>query len=425
MPGAKKCTASAQRECLKHCQFFQFATGCEVIWNQGNRGCYAHTKEVARGNGHDNHFCWVFSKCKVHTGEQDFVVKNKAVHQFPEWANTGGCRPQLISADFNGDGSTDLALIGRKGCSWTTVPIALSNPDRHHGGSFHVVNHHVPHPVGETQSAPHDAELTIGDRFIQVGPYWRLGDVDGKHFSIAYMKPNDKHYTAVIFRSDGTVHNGPRSDFSLWHGNRATKPQGVVFGENVIQIGEWRVGATDEGHFSFSHKDGKTAMILRYDGTVHPGPRDDFSTFAQSTAKTNVQFADRAIQFGNWRLGDLDGTHFSISWKTLRNGERLRLYLHVCSVLCVMLLSTHSITIAIATTFMHAAPVVHAHTHTDHRAMQPQMCCERVPSWHCGTGPTSDLSAWMRELTTSTPVLRQRTALCLQGGRMSCFVWYV
>jgi len=34
-----------------------------VIWNQGNRGCYAHTQPIARGNGAGNHACWVFSKC--------------------------------------------------------------------------------------------------------------------------------------------------------------------------------------------------------------------------------------------------------------------------------------------------------------------------------------------------------------------------
>ena len=56
-------TLKGQRECLKLCRSVQGATGCEVIWNVGSRGCYAHTQEVARGNGADNHVCWVFSKC--------------------------------------------------------------------------------------------------------------------------------------------------------------------------------------------------------------------------------------------------------------------------------------------------------------------------------------------------------------------------
>ena len=53
----------AQRECLIQCRNTAGATGCEIVWNQGNRGCYAHTQEIDRGNGAERHFCWVFSKC--------------------------------------------------------------------------------------------------------------------------------------------------------------------------------------------------------------------------------------------------------------------------------------------------------------------------------------------------------------------------
>jgi hypothetical protein len=30
-----------------------------MIWDQTNMGCYVHTREVARGNGAANYFCWV------------------------------------------------------------------------------------------------------------------------------------------------------------------------------------------------------------------------------------------------------------------------------------------------------------------------------------------------------------------------------
>lgn len=56
-------TQNAQEECLSLCQAHPGATGCEIIWSLGSRGCYAHTKEVARGNGKNNHSCWVFSSC--------------------------------------------------------------------------------------------------------------------------------------------------------------------------------------------------------------------------------------------------------------------------------------------------------------------------------------------------------------------------
>jgi len=70
-------TAQAQETCLNLCRQRQDATGCEVIWDQGNRGCYIHTQTVARGNGVDRHMCWIFSKC---AGE----AKYKNLLSFPE-----------------------------------------------------------------------------------------------------------------------------------------------------------------------------------------------------------------------------------------------------------------------------------------------------------------------------------------------------
>jgi hypothetical protein len=49
-------------------------------------------------------------------------------------------------------------------------------------------------------------------------------------------------------------------------------------GDRFIQIGSWRIGDVDGAHFSTAHKDGKTAQIYRSDGTLHPGPRSDFNT---------------------------------------------------------------------------------------------------------------------------------------------------
>ena len=53
-----------QEQCVELCKRENEATGCEVIWGQGNRGCYVHKAEIARGNGGDRHYCWVFSRCK-------------------------------------------------------------------------------------------------------------------------------------------------------------------------------------------------------------------------------------------------------------------------------------------------------------------------------------------------------------------------
>ena len=52
-----------QASCLARCLAYPGATGCEEIWNQGNRGCYVHTSVVSRGNGVRNHACWILNKC--------------------------------------------------------------------------------------------------------------------------------------------------------------------------------------------------------------------------------------------------------------------------------------------------------------------------------------------------------------------------
>ena len=57
-------TVQRQQECLKSCLAHPGATGCEVIWDQYNRGCYVHTGHVARGNDAGRHYCWVFSNCR-------------------------------------------------------------------------------------------------------------------------------------------------------------------------------------------------------------------------------------------------------------------------------------------------------------------------------------------------------------------------
>jgi len=54
---------AARANCLQRCRDHDGATGCEVIWNQGNKGCYVQTQAIDRGNNVGNHYCWVFSKC--------------------------------------------------------------------------------------------------------------------------------------------------------------------------------------------------------------------------------------------------------------------------------------------------------------------------------------------------------------------------
>jgi hypothetical protein len=64
-------------------------------------------------------------------GDGSFSVKNVANPFLAAVATQGA---QILTGDFNGDGKTDIVLIGGPG--WTTVPSAFSNGD----GSFNVTN---------------------------------------------------------------------------------------------------------------------------------------------------------------------------------------------------------------------------------------------------------------------------------------------
>jgi len=150
--------------------------------------------------------------------------------------------------------------------------------------------------------------IAFGDRFIQLGK-WRIGDVDGNHLSVSHQGGK----TAQIYRSDGTLHPGPRSDWGTW-GKPVGKPKGIAFGDRFIQLGKWRIADIDGNHLSISHQGGKTAQIPRSDGTLHPGPRSDWGSWGRSIgAASGLSYGDDFIQIGKWRIGDIDGNHLSIS----------------------------------------------------------------------------------------------------------------
>jgi hypothetical protein len=146
-----------------------------------------------------------------------------------------------------------------------------------------------------------------GAGFVEIGA-WRFGKYDDAHFSFSHKDGK----TAVIFRSDGTVHPGPRDDFGL--GSNPLLPGGsdVEVGDGFLQFGPWRLGQVDGGHASLSHNSGQTAMIWREDGTQHPGPRTDFNTFGQALTPKNVFMGEGFMQVGEFRIGDVDGAHMSI-----------------------------------------------------------------------------------------------------------------
>ena len=115
--------------------------------------------------------------------------------------------------------------------------------------------------------------IKFGSKFIQIGT-WRLAEHDGERLSISHE--NGK--VAEVHHKDGTRTN-PGGTSDAW-----TRPvgeaEGVFFGHQFIQIGAFRVGASNWNMLSISHvKTGKVSVIYKgSDGTVLWGPRTDHST---------------------------------------------------------------------------------------------------------------------------------------------------
>jgi hypothetical protein len=104
-------------------------------------------------------------------------------------------------------------------------------------------------------------------------------------------------------------------------------------GDGFIQIGDWRFGRTetrDNHHFSFSHRNGRTSIILRSDGGYFSGTgRLDLGhwrlpiSWTSSTDNVydlenlpNVLFGTSWIDFGpNIRLGTFDNVHLCVSFR--------------------------------------------------------------------------------------------------------------
>ena len=132
--------------------------------------------------------------------------------------------------------------------------------------------------------------VRFGDRVIQIGQ-WRLGEVDGKHFTISHSSLK----TLVIYRSNSAndpnpVFPGARPEWGLWGSLPPSRnppmdeSMGVSFGDRFVQIGNFRLGDVDGKHFSVAHAGtGKTLMVFQSDGNHghHHCPRDDFTTLGR------------------------------------------------------------------------------------------------------------------------------------------------
>jgi hypothetical protein len=86
-------------------------------------------------------------------GDGTFTITNTSSPSFAGWATVSGAH--AVAGDFNGDGKTDIALVGGQG--WTSIPVAFSLG----GGAFSVTAQSVP-TLPQVASSP-DAQPVLGD----------------------------------------------------------------------------------------------------------------------------------------------------------------------------------------------------------------------------------------------------------------------
>ena len=111
--------------------------------------------------------------------------------------------------------------------------------------------------------------VTVGNHAIQIGSHWRIAQMDGNHLSIGHSNGQ----TVQIFRSDGTLHPGPRTDWNPF--SRALgAPSGVTASSRYVQIGNFRIGINDfptgQNHLSVGHRS-NTVVLYRSDGYMTDG----------------------------------------------------------------------------------------------------------------------------------------------------------
>lgn len=95
--------------------------------------------DIALTGGINNNTPWVTVPVAFSNGDGTFRVTNQSVTDFPSWATLPGAKP--VAGDFNGDGTSDVALTGglTGTTPWHTIPVAFSNRD----GTFVVTNQTV------------------------------------------------------------------------------------------------------------------------------------------------------------------------------------------------------------------------------------------------------------------------------------------
>eukprot|EP00957_Ditylum_brightwellii_P114884 8761110-Ditylum_brightwellii.AAC.1 len=131
-----------------------------------------------------------------------------------------------------------------------------------------------------------------------------------------YLSVASKEYTAQIYKEDGTIHNGPRTDYNPWtEPNIDTSATGPIFGYKAVQIGAWRIRQIDttQSYLSISQKNGNVTFIFREDGNVH-SKNNDFNGWQDEMGAPGCAYlSEMYLQIGEWPIGKFGLVHLSVS----------------------------------------------------------------------------------------------------------------
>ncbi|CAJ1409165.1 unnamed protein product [Effrenium voratum] len=139
-------------------------------------------------------------------------------------------------------------------------------------------------------------DMFVGSSYIQLGQ-WRIAPMDDMHLSISHQKGQ----TPLIFRSDGTMHMGPRTDYNAWTRDGACSELSVTSGRDFVQIGDWRMGTMSQ-HFVVSHRLNASHPSVLTNGKSKRADNFALNIWVLPAESSNVAFRADSMQIGSWSL---------------------------------------------------------------------------------------------------------------------------
>ena len=134
---------------------------------------------------------WTTLPVAFSNGDGTFTVTNTAAGGFAGWASASFA-VGVISADFNGDGRTDLALTPGANMGWSTQPIAFSHGD----GTFTISNAPAQTLAAWVQGAANHPNPAM------VAPALNPPQASGASASLTWTDRSGNEDTFEVFRRD-------------------------------------------------------------------------------------------------------------------------------------------------------------------------------------------------------------------------------